>query len=210
MKKHEAEHEKQSLGQRTFRARLTLGAQLGERLSQEAFGAMIAVRMGRSRPITGATVSRWEADEALPDIPTVRAIAALCRVDPGWLAFGASTSALGPDEERRRVVQGIREASERNLARTRATAAQALQEASKRDGERLDQLTSELRALEGQSGPEVRRRQRQIVRELDTPFPALDSYDRTRRGGEEEPERKEARRRDLDEEAEDTDEQEPA
>lgn len=46
--------------------------------------------------IPAATVSRWEADRAIPDLHTISAIARVARVDPGWLAFGEKSSAPTP------------------------------------------------------------------------------------------------------------------
>jgi len=39
---------------------------------------------------------RWETGESVPDLETLAAIGAVCRVDPGWIAFGSASSAADP------------------------------------------------------------------------------------------------------------------
>jgi transcriptional regulator with XRE-family HTH domain len=86
----------EEIGIRIFHARLEASAQRREQLSQHAVGALVAELLRRRRPITAATVSRWESGDALPSLPTVDAIARACGVDPGWLAFGERSRAPSP------------------------------------------------------------------------------------------------------------------
>jgi transcriptional regulator with XRE-family HTH domain len=86
----------ESFGQRMFRARVELSARLGEKVPQDGFGLLVARRLGREKPITAATVSRWEAGEGVPDLATIQAAAELSGVDPGWLAFGSRSQAPAP------------------------------------------------------------------------------------------------------------------
>lgn len=69
-----------------------------ERVSPEALAAIVAERLGAAgvpRAVEPAEAVGWFAD-SLPDLPTTLAIAEACGVDPGWLAFGASSSARVP------------------------------------------------------------------------------------------------------------------
>lgn len=66
--------------------------------TQAEFGERLAARLGKSEPIPAGTISRWEADKAVPDLGTIFAIARLCRAAPGWLAFGAESGAPSPYE----------------------------------------------------------------------------------------------------------------
>jgi transcriptional regulator with XRE-family HTH domain len=95
------------LGDRIMLARLEASAKTGERVSQERLGLLIGPALGKAA-VTAATVSRWESGDALPSLVAVGAIARVCGVDPGWLAFGAETTAPGPvrrrpDSDRHRV-----------------------------------------------------------------------------------------------------------
>ncbi len=85
------------LGRRVLRARMEASADEPKMISQSTLGLLVGRRLGVEKGISGATVSRWEADESTPDLATVRAIAEVCRVDPGWLAFGEGSKAPGPD-----------------------------------------------------------------------------------------------------------------
>lgn len=88
-----------SRARRMFRARVRLSMRRGEKVSQAAFGALLAARLGRAKDITAATVSRWESGDATPDLATLEAVAELCDIDPGWLAFGAQSQAPAPAPE---------------------------------------------------------------------------------------------------------------
>ena len=85
-----------TLASRILMARMELSASMGEKVSQERLGVMAASYLRRDRPITGATVSRWEAGETVPDLETVKAVAVVCGVDPGWLAYGSASNAPAP------------------------------------------------------------------------------------------------------------------
>ena len=85
-----------TLGERILTARMVLSADEHAKVSQEALGARVAQHLNDPRPITGATVSRWETGESVPDLEILGAIGVVCRVDPGWLAFGSETRAPDP------------------------------------------------------------------------------------------------------------------
>jgi len=84
------------LGQRISIARMIMSMAEGELVSQEALGARLAQQLDDPRPITGATVSRWETGESVPDLETLAAIGVVCSVDPGWIAFGSASQAADP------------------------------------------------------------------------------------------------------------------
>lgn len=73
---------------------------LGEtrkRVTDEEFGVLVAWMMDPPRePYSKASVSQWKYEQQEPPQKTVRAIAKLCGVDPGWLYFGDASSAHGP------------------------------------------------------------------------------------------------------------------
>lgn len=57
--------------------------------------------LARDMETTGATISRWENDEALPDdLYKVERLAKLLDVSAGWLAFGSDNGPrpMRPDE----------------------------------------------------------------------------------------------------------------
>jgi len=182
---------------------------MGFRLSQEEFGGMLAVHLGREKALTGATISRWESGEATPDITTIRAIASLVDFDPGWLAFGDKTEARGPDEQRRAERQSRREAVERELASLHAARQGLIEKAAAESRKRYDRLIDELREIMNIDTPEARRRCKEIIREMDGPTP-LDylSRDLFMTEAEADHERERDRDRDRRYEAEDLEESE--
>jgi transcriptional regulator with XRE-family HTH domain len=182
---------------------------MGDRLSQEEFGRIVAVHMDREKALTGATISRWESGEALPDLPTLRAIASLVDFDPGWLAFGSSTEARGPTERRLAENQAKRDARERERTTTRAATEALINRAAAESHALHERLTNELREKLGVDTPEARRRCREIVREMDGPTP-LDILARTLFMSEEEAEhaREQDRERERRYEEEDVEESE--
>jgi transcriptional regulator with XRE-family HTH domain len=86
------------LGERILASRLEASAETGARVSQEQLGAWVGAALNKDQPITPATVSRWEAGLAMPSLETVLAIARMCGVDPGWLAYGSHSRAPSPRE----------------------------------------------------------------------------------------------------------------
>ena len=55
--------------------------------------SVVAQRMGKGKDvIEPSTVSRWKAG-VVPSVATIRRLAVILRVDPGWLAFGEGNSA---------------------------------------------------------------------------------------------------------------------
>ena len=105
----------ETLGARIFRARVELTISGGRKVTQASLGAMVSKHLGRRvPPVTGATVSRWESGDTVPDVQTVEAIAAACQVDPGWLAFGTKSGAPSPWSEPR----GLRGLTRRMVFKT--------------------------------------------------------------------------------------------
>jgi transcriptional regulator with XRE-family HTH domain len=85
-----------SLGERILIARFEASALRGEKLSQERLGGLVSRELSKGAPVTAATVSRWESGDTVPSVTTLAAVARVCGVDPGWLAFGAESAAPGP------------------------------------------------------------------------------------------------------------------
>jgi transcriptional regulator with XRE-family HTH domain len=85
-----------SLGERILIARFEASALRSEKLSQERLGALVSRDLSKGAPITAATVSRWESGDTVPSVTTIGAVARVCGVDPGWLAFGAESAAPSP------------------------------------------------------------------------------------------------------------------
>jgi transcriptional regulator with XRE-family HTH domain len=85
-----------SLGERILIARFEASALRSEKLTQERLGGLVSRELSKGAPVTAATVSRWESGDTVPSVTTLAAIARVCGVDPGWLAFGAESAAPGP------------------------------------------------------------------------------------------------------------------
>lgn len=85
-----------TLGRRIFLSHLELAYRLGRKVTLAEFGAMIAEEMGRDAPFTGAAVSRWESGAQTPTPQIIEAIAALTRMDPGWISHGERSAAPRP------------------------------------------------------------------------------------------------------------------
>ena len=66
-------------------------------LDQRELGQLVSRELRGRRPITQPTVSRWFRGSE-PPLATIRAIAKVLGVDPGWLAFGAASAARKPPE----------------------------------------------------------------------------------------------------------------
>lgn len=89
-----------SLGERILIARFQASALRSEKLSQERLGALVSRELSKGAPVTAATVSRWESGDTVPSVTTLGAIARVCGVDPGWLAFGAESVAPSPGRDK--------------------------------------------------------------------------------------------------------------
>lgn len=150
------------LGKRILRSRLEASISGPQKISQVRLGLLVARYLG-SMSATGATVSRWEAGESLPDLATVGGIAAVCHVDPGWLAFGDFSKAPAPW----------------------AVSHELIERAGKQDQERLARLVARLRVLPQDETPEIRQESRDIIAEMDAPG-AMDRIARIRMTDEEE------------------------
>ena len=69
-----------------------------ERVSPGALAELVSARLaaaGTPRTVSSDEVVTWFAD-SLPDLRTTAAIAEVCGVDPGWLAFGPASAAPSP------------------------------------------------------------------------------------------------------------------
>lgn len=69
-----------TLGTRIAQARLDAGSNRGTAFTQTELAKLVGV--------TPPTVSQWEADESIPPLATIQAIADALRTEPGPLAFG--------------------------------------------------------------------------------------------------------------------------
>lgn len=87
---------------RLFRAWLLLQSRVGRKMNQTELGERMGER-GGGKAVGQTTVSGWFVDT----IPSLYDICRLAKalseppgliVDPGWLAFGESSSARGPED----------------------------------------------------------------------------------------------------------------
>jgi transcriptional regulator with XRE-family HTH domain len=92
-----------TLGERILIARFEASALRSEKLSQERLGVLVSRELSKGAPVTAATVSRWESGDTVPSVTTIAAIARVCGVDPGWLAFGAESAAPSPRRGRPQI-----------------------------------------------------------------------------------------------------------
>ncbi len=166
------------LGRRIFRARLEASIVGPKKISQAELGLLVGRHLGAAKGITGATVSRWEAEESVPDLATVGAIAVVCQVDPGWLAYGNLSKAPAPwaqDDPRRRMVRERRIVDEQHWLMMQELLDKAVQEHRERDAK----LHARLWAVLDSDAPESRQLSREIIAEMDAPGP-LDRFQRMR------------------------------
>jgi len=89
--------EAEGFGKRVFRAHLTLSARLERKVENVEVAGWVSQELGKDKAISPSTVGRWH-DGAEPNLTTIRAMARVYGVDPGWLAFGSETTALPPDD----------------------------------------------------------------------------------------------------------------
>ena len=85
-----------TLGRRIFLSHLELSYRLGRKVTLAEFGELIAERLGRDAPFTGAAVSRWESGIQVPTPQIIEAIGALTHTDPGWISHGDRSAAPRP------------------------------------------------------------------------------------------------------------------
>ena len=64
------------------------------KLELTEFGQRIGARLMRPA-VSPSTIMEWFAG-VVPDVATLQAVADVCGVDPGWLAFGAASAAPAP------------------------------------------------------------------------------------------------------------------
>ena len=103
--RHKAQpYRDQGFSYRLFQAVSRLEGGLGRRLNQEELGERVGKAMGRE-PYDQSSVSDWLTNGVVPPVPTVAALAQVCGVDPGWLAFGGGdeveSGLVGPTPTRR-------------------------------------------------------------------------------------------------------------
>lgn len=85
-----------TLGRRIFLSHLELSYRLGRKVTLAEFGEMIAERLGRDAPFSGAAVSRWESGAQMPTPQIIEAIGTLTHTDPGWISHGDRSAAPRP------------------------------------------------------------------------------------------------------------------
>ena len=85
-----------TLGQRIFLSHLELSYRLGRKVTLAEFGEMVAERLGRASPFSGAAVSRWESGAQVPTPQIIEAIGMLTHTDPGWISHGDRSAAPRP------------------------------------------------------------------------------------------------------------------
>ncbi len=95
------------LGNRIALARIIWRVRTQSPLNQMWMGEIVARRLGRTKPFSKMTVSHWESGASEPDTAALAAIARLAGVDPGWLAFGAASSAPDPFQAMDVVTRGM-------------------------------------------------------------------------------------------------------
>ncbi len=97
-----------TLADRLFLARNLLERRLGRKVTHRKLGEVIGQRLHRA-PFSAATVSQWMSGKQPLSLSAALALAKLCGVDPGWLAFGAASRAPGPPGRTRKAVPLIDE-----------------------------------------------------------------------------------------------------
>ena len=78
------------MGRRIYYARCWEGRQ-----SLAAFGAAVALKEGRTKPYSAATVSDWEHNRKVPSVKALIAAAAVGHVRDEWLIFGRGERSAG-------------------------------------------------------------------------------------------------------------------
>lgn len=84
------------VGMRLGLAHVHLMGQLGARVTL----AQLAERVSREhgeRSFAAPQMSDYQKAKAMPPLDVIAAYAKACGVDPGWIAFGASTAAPAPN-----------------------------------------------------------------------------------------------------------------
>lgn len=79
---------------RLFEARLYLDGVLRRRLTDREWGDRVGKLL--KHDLSSSTLTRWQSGQTVPDLEQVLAMAKVCQVDPGWLAFGSDSAAPGP------------------------------------------------------------------------------------------------------------------
>lgn len=88
---------------RMLDAMLALWSRERGQVSQREIGERVGARLGREA-FSQAAVSRWFQGR-MPDWEVLLALAEVCGVDPGWLAFGARSAAPAPPNAAARLAE---------------------------------------------------------------------------------------------------------
>lgn len=83
---------------RYYQARTILDLRSGRAVMDPEFRLRVQRRMNRPKPHALSSLSQWRTGEQIPGSEVKVAIALECGVDPGWLDYGAASSAPPPPE----------------------------------------------------------------------------------------------------------------
>lgn len=76
---------------------LLLQLKAGRPITQKWIAEQVSKRLGIKPALRSASVSRWVNGESEPaDAATTQALAEVLSVDPGWMVFGAASTAQAP------------------------------------------------------------------------------------------------------------------
>jgi hypothetical protein len=89
----------ETIVQRLYLARLELNRRERRDVEDVEFGQRVATAMQRPAPWSPATVSLWGAGKQRISIEQAAAMAAVCGVRAGWLAFGEEPMRPTPDAD---------------------------------------------------------------------------------------------------------------
>lgn len=93
------------LGSRIFEAHIALERRLGHRVPFREFAELVSAVRGGD-PVRPQYLSDYEKGLSTPSLETIVAIAQVCERDPGWLAFGAKSSAP-VERPLRQIIEGM-------------------------------------------------------------------------------------------------------
>jgi len=89
---------RQAFSERMYSALKRLEFGLGRDVTQGQLAEMVSAHLGESKAKDQTTVGRWFRG-TIPDVHIIEAIAEVCGVEPGWLAFGRGPMARQGSEE---------------------------------------------------------------------------------------------------------------
>ena len=70
-------------------------------LSNREIAGKVSGKLAANASYTPAAISGWMRDKWVPDTRIIAIVAELFHCDPGWLAFGAASRALSPEQAQR-------------------------------------------------------------------------------------------------------------